>query len=169
MISIGWVSNSILRIPYFTLWQYGLSSLQGGDTKFERFLPSMKKKWERFRWFLTQKINYESQTLALFDTSPLHQFSKFNNFLWIWVCCFSILYSLPPLKLDNLYCHSLNFPRVIPLFDIFLRKYLIAKCVALKKVKSKLMLLKSHAAEYYWLSWVFKYLITLLCSKLTSF
>ena len=25
----------------------------------------------------------ESQILALFDNSPLHQFSKFNNFLWV--------------------------------------------------------------------------------------
>ena len=38
---------------------------------------------ERFRWFLTSKIDFESQILALFDTSPLTQFSKFNNFLWL--------------------------------------------------------------------------------------
>ena len=37
-----------------------------------------KKNWERFGWFWHRKF-----TLALFDTSPLHQFSKFNNFLWV--------------------------------------------------------------------------------------
>ena len=41
------------------------------------------KNWKRFRWFLTYKIDFESQILALFDTSPLTQFSKFNNFLWV--------------------------------------------------------------------------------------
>ena len=43
----------------------------------------MKKKWERFGWFLTLKIDFECQILALFDTFPLIQFSKFNNFLWV--------------------------------------------------------------------------------------
>ena len=28
-------------------------------------------------------FDFVSQVLALFDTSPLHQFSKFNNFLWV--------------------------------------------------------------------------------------
>ena len=37
-----------------------------------------EKSWEKLGWFLTLKI------LALFDISPLHQFSKFNNFLWVW-------------------------------------------------------------------------------------
>ena len=32
--------------------------------------------------FLMYKIDFESPILALFDTSLLHQFSKFNNFLW---------------------------------------------------------------------------------------
>ena len=54
-----------------------------------------KTNWERFGWFLTQKIDFESQILALFDTSPLHQFSKFNNFLSTFVP--------PTWKLNNLY------------------------------------------------------------------
>ena len=41
-----------------------------------------EKSWERFGWFLTQKIDFESQILALFDTAPSTQFSKFNHFLW---------------------------------------------------------------------------------------
>ena len=32
-------------------------------------------------WFLTWKIDFESQILALFDSSPFIQNSKFNNFL----------------------------------------------------------------------------------------
>ena len=32
---------------------------------------------------LTQKIDFESQILALFDSSLLSQFSKFNNYLWV--------------------------------------------------------------------------------------
>ena len=46
-----------------------------------------EKKGEIFEWFLTSKIDFKSQILAHFDTSPLHQFSKFNNFLW--TCWFS--------------------------------------------------------------------------------
>ena len=38
---------------------------------------------KKLGWFLTLKIDFESQILALFDTNPLHQFSKFNNFLWV--------------------------------------------------------------------------------------
>ena len=36
-----------------------------------------KKNWKRFGWFLTLKIDFESQIKALLATSPLHQFSKF--------------------------------------------------------------------------------------------
>ena len=57
---------------------------------------------------MTEKIDFESQILALFDTSPLTQFSKFNNFLW--VCRFlgkNISNFVPPVwKLHNPYCHN---------------------------------------------------------------
>ena len=36
------------------------------------------QKTESFGWFLTKKIDF-----ALFDTSPLHQFAKFNDFIWL--------------------------------------------------------------------------------------
>ena len=67
----------------------------------------MKKKWQRFRWFLT-KIHFGNQILALFDTSPLHQFSKFNNFLWVcWFLGKNISDFVPPTwKLDNPYYHT---------------------------------------------------------------
>ena len=44
---------------------------------------SMKKKLRKIPMNLTQKIDFESQIVALFDASPLTQYSKFNNFLWV--------------------------------------------------------------------------------------
>ena len=42
----------------------------------------------KFVFFNEKKIkdfnDFERQVLALFDTSPLHQFAKFNNFLWVY-------------------------------------------------------------------------------------
>ena len=71
----------------------------------------MKKNWERFGWFLTKKIGFESQIFALFDSSPFIQNSKFNTFLWVcWFLCkniFLVLYP-PAWKLRNLYWHSDN-------------------------------------------------------------
>ena len=44
----------------------------------------------------------------IFDTSPLTQFSKFNNFLWVcWFLGKSLSNFVPPAwKLHNPYCHS---------------------------------------------------------------
>ena len=69
-----------------------------------------KKKWERFGWFLTQKIDFESQILAPFDSSPLIQNSEFNNFLWV---CWFLGKHLSNFvshvwKLHNPYCHILH-------------------------------------------------------------
>ena len=40
-----------------------------------------------FRWKKNEKdsndFDFKGQIVALFDTSPLHQFSKFNDFLWV--------------------------------------------------------------------------------------
>ena len=72
---------------------------------------SMKRKMERFQWFLTWKTDFESQILALFDNSPLHQFAKLNNFLlvcWFLVINLSNLVSLP-WNLDNPYYHIFHF------------------------------------------------------------
>ena len=45
---------------------------------------------------------------ALFDTSPLTQFSKFNNFLWVcWFLGKNLSNFVPPVwKLHNPYCHN---------------------------------------------------------------
>ena len=88
----------ILEIKLFKNWCYQKMSITKNELL--SWYYSMKKNWERFRWFLTSKIDFESQILALFDTSPLHQFSQLNNFLWIcW--CFrqkSFQFSTPRLK-----------------------------------------------------------------------
>ena len=41
---------------------------------------------------MTSKIDFESQILVLFDSLPLIQNSKFNNFLW--VCCWFLCKNL---------------------------------------------------------------------------
>ena len=38
---------------------------------------------ERFRWFLTQKIHFESPILALFEKLSPDGDSKFGNFIWL--------------------------------------------------------------------------------------
>ena len=59
-------------------------------------------------WY--RKLNLKVKRLgdfALFDTSPLTQFSKFNNFLWVcWFLGKNLPNFVPPVpKLHNLYCH----------------------------------------------------------------
>ena len=71
---------------------------------------SMKKKWERFGWFLTKKIDVECQILALFDSSPLIQNSKYTNLLWVcWFLCKNLSNFVSSAgKLNNLYYHNGN-------------------------------------------------------------
>ena len=58
-----------------------------------------EKKSEGFGWFLMKKIYLEIQILALFDSSPLHQFSKFNDFLCVcWLGKKFSNFLLPPLE-----------------------------------------------------------------------
>ena len=96
---------------------------------------SMKKNWERFRWFLTWKIDFESQILALFDISRLHQFWKFNNFLWVyWFLAKNLSNFVPPcLKTQQLVlpyyaCFvleklPLNFATCAWQYEYFFRNY----------------------------------------------
>ena len=42
-----------------------------------------EKKLRKIPMIFDIKFDFESQILALFDTSPLNQFSKFNNFLCV--------------------------------------------------------------------------------------
>ena len=66
----------------------------------------------------------------LFDTSPLHQFSKFNNFIWVcWFLGKNLSNFVPPVwKLDNPYYHNFttsiwrDFFLLQPFPVIFLKK-----------------------------------------------
>ena len=54
------------------------------------------------------EIDFESQIKALFDTSPLPQFSELNNFLWVcWFLGKNLSNFVPTArKLDNPYYHN---------------------------------------------------------------
>ena len=62
-------------------------------------------------WYrkLTLKVERFSD-FALFDTSPLTQFSKFNDFLLVcWFLWKNLSNFVPPVwKLHNLYCHNID-------------------------------------------------------------
>ena len=89
------------------------------NTPLDWYSSMKKKNWERFRWFLTQKIDFGNRILALFKSSPLHQFSKFNNFLWI--CCFlgkNLSNFIPSAwKLNNPYYHNLDWSNIMYLLQ----------------------------------------------------
>ena len=58
---------------------------------------------------------------ALFDTSPLTQFSKFNNFLWVCWFLGKNLSNFVPLvwKLHNRYCHNTYHTYLLICFEHF--------------------------------------------------
>ena len=81
---------------------------------------------------------------ALFDTSPLTQFSKFNNFLWVcWFLGKNLSNFVPPVwKLHNLYCQTVHCGKImtisIELLQYpFLRQIKVAS-LHLKKLGQKL-------------------------------
>ena len=60
---------------------------------------SVKKKLRKIPMIFDIEIDFKSQILALFDTSPLHQFSKFKHFLWVcWFLGKNSFNFLPPLE-----------------------------------------------------------------------
>ena len=60
--------------------------------------------------FWHRKIDFASQILALFDTFPLVQFSKYNNFLWVcWFLGKNLSNFVPSAwKLNNPYYHNIQ-------------------------------------------------------------
>ena len=72
-----------------------------------RFVPGRPVPWKPYF-----KVNFQCQKLpepfSIFDTSPLTQFSKFNNFLWVcWFLGKNLSNFGPPVwKLHNPYCHT---------------------------------------------------------------
>ena len=57
------------------------------------------------------KSLYLLKWCPIFDTSPLTQFSKFNNFLWVcWFFGKNLSDFVPPVwKLHNPYCHNMHW------------------------------------------------------------
>ena len=86
---------------------------------------SMKKKWERFGWFLTLKIDFESQIFGTFWQLAINP--KFNNFLWVcWFFCKNLSNFVPPTwKLHNPYCCTI--PSKKPKFGFFGGKSTVCK------------------------------------------
>ena len=58
------------------------------------------------------KIDFENHILALFDSSPLIQNSKFNKFLWVcWFLGKNLSNFVSPIwKLHNPYCNNQGYP-----------------------------------------------------------
>ena len=71
---------------------------------------SMKKKLRNIRMIFDVENRLWSQILVKFWYSPLTQFSKFNNFLWVcWFLGKNISNFVPLIwKLHNPYCHNLH-------------------------------------------------------------
>ena len=61
----------------------------------------MKKKVKKIQMIFDIENWLESQILALFDTSLLHQFAKLNDFIWLQLIIFKqkpFLFCIPALK-----------------------------------------------------------------------
>ena len=109
---------------------------------------SMQKKMEWFGWFLTKKIDFESQILALFDSSPQIQNSKFNHFPWVcWFLGKNLSKFVPPVwKLHNPYCHNAH---------LRLLTYFLASIYC---VDGSFLTASAPSRSYTWLikfSWIF--------------
>ena len=73
------------------------------------------------------KSLYLLKSCPIFDTSPLTQFSKFNNFLWVcWFLGKNLSNFVPPVwKLHNPYCHIEDHAwtlKLNPLNSVFIKK-----------------------------------------------
>ena len=66
---------------------------------------STTKNWERFRWFLTEKIDFECQIKALFDITPILKIQLFSLGMLIFRQKY-FQFCTPTWKLNNLYYHS---------------------------------------------------------------
>ena len=107
-LRINWYSIEYqFRSTFFCYWHFLITSIEFKSLYFLKWCP-------------------------IFDTSPLHQFSKFNNFLW--VCSFLgknlSNFVHPAWKIDNPYYYS---PHILPLFRAkYINYYTIFDPVHLK-------------------------------------
>ena len=67
------------------VWQSRLWSFQGRNTKLDRFLAAFKWNYQILRIGVIRRCQkvYFLKWCSIFDSSPLLQFSKFGNFIWI--------------------------------------------------------------------------------------
>ena len=100
--------GTILRIGLV-----GASEVFKNQSFRSQLFPSYEKKKLRKIRIIFDKENWLWKLgglgdFALFDTSPLVQFSKFKNFLWVcWFLGKNLSNFVPPVwKLHNPYCHS---------------------------------------------------------------
>ena len=112
-----------------------------------------KKKSRKIPWFLTQKIDFESQILARFDTSPPHLFSKFNNFLWVcWFLGKNLSNCIPPTwksqqpLLPFYVCSLYNYSIIICCAKIKLLEYANTGCSL-----SKCLKVNQDLNEFWWI------------------
>ena len=72
--------------------------------------------------------------LIISHCSPLVQFSKFNNFLWVcWFLCKNLSsFVYPVWKLHNPYCHNVH---CLTMFSLFPRQSWPARCQNNKNAK----------------------------------
>ena len=84
---------------------------------------SMKKEFRKIQIIFNLE-NWLCQILALFDSSPLIQNSKFNNL--VWVCWFLgknlSNFVCPNWKLHNLYCHTLQLHQKLQIMHLKVKK-----------------------------------------------
>ena len=79
-----------------------------------------------FNFFFIEEYQFRSTffvlIISIFNTSPLHQFSKFNNFLWVcWFLSKNLSnFVTPTWKLDNPYYHNTYLPWKVKLSSNFI-------------------------------------------------
>ena len=97
---------------------------------FSIFFSSIQEHIFCYRHFLITSIFislYSLKWCPIFDTSPLTQFSKFNNFLWVcWFLGKNISNFVPPAWiLDNPYYHNLHINCILFSYSIHNRWLLL--------------------------------------------
>ena len=81
---------------------------------------------------------YSLKWCPVFDTFPLIQFSKFNNFLWVCWFLGKKLFDFVPLvwKLNNPYCHNPKTQRKVTKFGGFFTRIFPGNQVATMNLKA---------------------------------
>ena len=95
-----------VKLSDWSVWQYKLSNFQGGIQNWQDFWLSQRKLLNFENWCQKlSKFDFQSRNLSqfrstflissifkslyfikwcpIFDSSPLHQFAKFTDFLWV--------------------------------------------------------------------------------------